>query len=165
MVGCILSMSGRSDEPTPVPTEVPRLWTPREANERISDLGELLPQLKVWAGRLRQVRAELARLADFWGEELLATDHVDHEQKSRLEREDANLSSRLEEAVGALRSEGIEVKDLSTGLVDFYALEGGEVVLLCWRVGETEVGYFHTLTGGFAGRRPLPSRSISPAPD
>jgi hypothetical protein len=28
-------------------------------------------------------------------------------------------------------------------------------VCLCWRFGETEVGFFHDLDAGFAGRRPI----------
>jgi hypothetical protein len=51
---------------------------------------------------------------------------------------------------------GAEVKDLELGLVDFPAEREGETVLLCWRVGEEEIGYWHGLEEGFAGRRPLP---------
>ena len=51
---------------------------------------------------------------------------------------------------------GAEVKDLELGLVDFPAEREGETVLLCWRVGEDEIGYWHGLDEGFAGRRPLP---------
>ena len=51
---------------------------------------------------------------------------------------------------------GVLVKDLDRGLVDFPALRGEEEVLLCWEVGEDEVGYWHGLEEGFAGRRPLP---------
>jgi len=51
---------------------------------------------------------------------------------------------------------GVEVKDLDEGLVDFPALRRGETVLLCWRLGEDDVGYWHTVQEGFAGRRPLP---------
>jgi len=45
------------------------------------------------------------------------------------------------------------VKDLDAGLVDFPAVRGGERVLLCWRVGEDEVAWWHGLEDGFAGRR------------
>jgi hypothetical protein len=29
-------------------------------------------------------------------------------------------------------------------------------VLLCWKLGEDEIRYWHTLEDGFAGRRELP---------
>jgi Uncharacterized conserved protein len=35
------------------------------------------------------------------------------------------------------------------------AVRDGEPVLLCWRVGEEQVGYWHGLEDGFAGRRPI----------
>ncbi len=57
--------------------------------------------------------------------------------------------------VEELTALGVQVKDLDTGLVDFPALRGGEEVLLCWQLGEDEIGWWHTLDGGFAGRRPL----------
>ncbi len=140
------------------PSEPPRLWTVDEANARLPALRELLPRLRAWAGRLGEVHGELARLSRFWGSELGARDHPDHGLNGRLEAEWRNLTRRLDESIGALRTEGIEVKQLESGLVDFYGLVDGELVLLCWRTDEAEVAYFHTLESGFAGRRPLPSR-------
>ncbi|HYY63472.1 MAG TPA: DUF2203 domain-containing protein [Gaiellaceae bacterium] len=58
--------------------------------------------------------------------------------------------------VEELQELGVLVKDLDEGLVDFPALRGDEEVLLCWRLGEDEVAFWHSLEGGFAGRRPLP---------
>lgn len=153
------------EEPPVVPPSErrppPRIWTVDEANARLPDLRELLPRLRGWAARLGEVHAELGRLARFWGDELGSRDHPDHGLSGRLEAEARNLARRLDEAVGALRAEGIEVKHLESGLVDFYALIDGELVLLCWRTDEPEVGYYHTLEGGFAGRRPLPARRRS----
>ncbi len=148
-------MGGRTD---PASEEPPRLWTPEEADRKLPELADLLARLQGWAHRLAEVHAELARLGSFWGAELGSSDHPDHELAGRLDRERTNLSQRLREALASLSAEGIEVKDLSSGLVDFYAIEDGELVLLCWRAGEPEVGYYHTLTGGFNGRRALPSR-------
>ncbi len=138
-----------------------RFWTVDEANARLEGLRELLPRLRGWAVRLTEVHTELGRLRKFWGDELEARDHVDHPLRERLEAEWKNLTRRLDEAIEALRGEGIEVKELEHGLVDFFALLDGEVVFLCWRSDEVEVGFYHTLTGGFAGRRPLPGRRTS----
>jgi hypothetical protein len=49
-----------------------------------------------------------------------------------------------------------EVKDLDEGLIDFPALRRGETVLLCWKLGEDRIRYWHTVEDGFAGRRLLP---------
>jgi len=144
-------------------TDPPHLWTVDEANARLPALGELLPRLRGWVSRLGEVHTEVERLGEFWGPEVDSLDHVDHEIKLRLDTEWKNLTRRLEESLAALRSEGIEVKNLETGLLDFYALHDGEVVFLCWQYGEEEVGFYHTLTGGFANRRPLAGRG-RPAP-
>ena len=62
----------------------------------------------------------------------------------------------LARIVDELDALGIQVKDIDTGLVDFPAVRRGETVLLCWKLGEDEVAWWHTLEDGFAGRRPLP---------
>jgi hypothetical protein len=141
------------------PSEVnpSRLWTVEEANARIGPLEELLPRLRAWKVRLDEVHAELHRLKEFWGKEIDAPDQADHERKSQLDAEWANLSQRLGEAVDSLQREAIELKDVDSGLVDFYGYIGGEVVYLCWLRGEPEIGHYHTLTGGFRTRRPLPT--------
>jgi|SRR5271157_956549 len=152
------------DDPPPVGP--PRLWTVAEANARLSELEELLPRLQGWVTRLAEVHEERERLATFWGAEADAEDQPDHELKSRLDHEWKHLSRRLDEAVGSLRDEGIEVKELGTGLVDFYSMQEGELVFLCWQRGEPSVGFFHTLTGGFSSRRPIAgaSRTASARP-
>jgi hypothetical protein len=137
-----------------------------EANAKLPELEELLPRLRGWVVRLAEVEEERTRLTQFWGAEADAEDQPDHELKARLDAEWKHLSRRLEEAVSALHAEGIEVKDLGTGLVDFYAMEEGEVVFFCWQRGEPEVGFFHTLTGGYRTRRPISGlrRAASPRP-
>jgi hypothetical protein len=158
----------KSDATDPTPDDLPdppRLWTAHEANGRIAGLEELLPRLRGWVVRLREVHEQTHRLAGFWGKDVDAPDHVDHALKQRLDAEWQNLTRRLEEAVAGLRKEGIEVKDLESGLVDFYGLEESEVVFLCWQRGETEVGFYHPLSGGFRDRRPITAPARRPAPN
>ncbi|MCS6816138.1 MAG: DUF2203 domain-containing protein [Blastocatellia bacterium] len=62
----------------------------------------------------------------------------------------------LSQIVARLHREGILVKGLEDGLVDFpHRRPDGEEVYLCWRVGEPRLAYWHPLDTGFAGRRPL----------
>jgi len=68
-----------------------------------------------------------------------------------VEREARSLAR----AVDAIAEHGAEVKDVDEGLIDFPALHGGETVLLCWRLGEDEIRYWHRIEDGFAGRRPV----------
>jgi hypothetical protein len=64
-------------------------------------------------------------------------------------------TDELERCIEELTALGVQVKDLDTGLIDFPSFPDGEEVLLCWQLGEDEIGWWHTLDGGFAGRQPL----------
>jgi hypothetical protein len=74
------------------------------------------------------------------------------EAAAHVDREARELARIVDELVEL----GVQVKDLDEGLVDFPALRRGETVLLCWKLGEDEIRYWHTVEDGFAGRRPLP---------
>jgi hypothetical protein len=57
-----------------------------------------------------------------------------------------------------IRDSGIQIKDLSVGLVDFPHFLNGDPeneVFLCWRFGEDTIEYWHGIENGFAGRRKL----------
>jgi hypothetical protein len=50
---------------------------------------------------------------------------------------------------------GAQIKSLEEGLLDFPSRRDGELVLLCWKLGEGEIEYWHGVDEGFAGRKPL----------
>jgi hypothetical protein len=50
---------------------------------------------------------------------------------------------------------GIILRDLSSGLLDFPAQKGDTEYLLCWRLADKDIEYWHLPTDGFRGRRPL----------
>jgi hypothetical protein len=64
----------------------------------------------------------------------------------------------LHEELRELGSHGCQIKDLRGGVVDFPALYDGREVFLCWRLGESEVSYWHEQDAGFRGRQPILSR-------
>ena len=68
-----------------------------------------------------------------------------------VEREARSLARTVDE----IAEHGAEVKDIDKGLIDFPALHRGETVLLCWKLGEDEIRYWHPVEDGFAGRRPV----------
>ena len=60
----------------------------------------------------------------------------------------------LVEIVKSLDERGIVVKGIGEGLIDFPHLrENGEEVYLCWKVGEDDILYWHTIAEGYAGRK------------
>ena len=50
---------------------------------------------------------------------------------------------------------GCVVKDLNLGLVDFYSKHRSKEIFLCWRIGEEHIRYWHEVSGGYSGRRPI----------
>lgn len=152
-------------EPSPVPFAPRRVWTVDGANARLDSLRALLPGLREKVERLRRVHEEIHRLAGFWGSEIDAPDMPDRAHKDRLDAEWRQLTREIEGEVRSLRDDGIEVKDLDRGLVDFYGRVEGELAFLCWRLGEEQVVYYHSLTGGFRSRRAIPGRAVHAAAD
>jgi hypothetical protein len=73
-----------------------------------------------------------------------------------LEAEVVRHAEGVARCIRRLHALGAQVKDVDSGLIDFPALREGEVVLLCWRLGEDEIAWWHRIEDGFAGRRPLP---------
>lgn len=131
----------------------PRYFTPEEANEALESVRPLTEELVRHHRALAAARERRAAFAE------RIAGNGGGIQPSELgaateELEDtAAAVARCLEEIAAL---GGQVKDLDEGLVDFAALRGDEEVLLCWKLGEEEVGHWHGAEEGFAGRRPLP---------
>jgi hypothetical protein len=65
-------------------------------------------------------------------------------------------SAELQAAVDELTREGILLRDVDNGLVDFPARSpSGRPYWLCWLVDEPAVAWWHWPETGFAGRRPI----------
>ena len=71
--------------------------------------------------------------------------------RARLDTSAAALKDALEkiEQAGAL------VKDLDIGLIDFLSRFRDRDVCLCWKLGESGIGFWHTVDEGFQGRKPI----------
>lgn len=131
----------------------------------LDDANALVPELAVVAGRLRDQRDELAGLRDAYRdregvvvEDMIAgapqADEDDPELR-RLRLRMRGIVDQMQADVAWLVDRSIELRDISTGLLDFPALASGRQVWLCWRLGERGVGFWHAVDEGFAGRRPL----------
>lgn len=76
--------------------------------------------------------------------------------RDRLEME--GHLQRVKESIAEIDAIGVQVKDIESGLLDFPCRIDDQVVLLCWRMGETSIEHWHTIEDGFKGRRPLDER-------
>jgi hypothetical protein len=72
-----------------------------------------------------------------------------------LEREAQTIARDLDAFQRELEALDIQLKDRRIGLVDFPTELDGRRVLLCWRLGEPAVQYWHDEDAGYTGRQPL----------
>lgn len=110
---------------------------------QIVELAHLLPELQ------DQARIQAYRSARANGD-ATARDELELSQSALR---DAELS--LQRALVELEGLGVELKDPQQGLIDFLSYRDGELVELCWHVGEETVAHWHRIGEGFAGRKPL----------
>jgi hypothetical protein len=61
----------------------------------------------------------------------------------------------LQSTLRELQEMEIVLRDLDRGLVDFPSVRDDREVYLCWEEGEEEVGFWHELDAGHAGRQRL----------
>lgn len=76
--------------------------------------------------------------------------------RRKAERERA--VQRAKDAVAEIHATGVQVKDIDIGLLDFPCRVEGEILLLCWKLGETKITHWHSTEEGFAGRKPIDER-------
>jgi len=135
-------------------TATQRVFTISEVNALIPALSSLVQDQLREQSEIEHGLAELMRLT---GEppRSLEPSQTDSAELLRLKRDLKSRISRYETGWQRVQKWGGVIKDPQTGLVDFYGRVDGKLVWLCWRYGEDTLGYYHELTSGYSGRRPL----------
>lgn len=77
---------------------------------------------------------------------------------ARRKAERTKAEQRAKDALAEIDSIGVQVKDLNIGLLDFPCEVEGQIILLCWKLGEKAITHWHGLQEGFAGRKPIDQR-------
>ena len=136
------------------------------ANEMIPELRTILETLRDERSQLIALRDEFARrtaLETAPGDasvERTADDAAARTSESAAERRRLRLRmqgviDQMQAGVARIDELGVTLREIETGLVDFPALVNGRQVWLCWRLGEGDVEWWHELSDGIGGRRPL----------
>jgi hypothetical protein len=132
---------------------VTRVYTPELANRSLPlvrrIVEDIVAQFARWQTRVREF--ELVSASNSMSDP--------DPRAEELEREVATLAAELEHFHQELTDLGVEFKDYSLGLVDFPAEFDGRSILLCWRLGEPTVAFWHELEAGYGGRQPLMPRA------
>jgi hypothetical protein len=133
-----------------------RSFTLDEAQTLLPILESLLKQAINGKKLIEEVDAELQETAHrvFLNGGMLV--NVVHLARRKAERERA--IQRIKDAVAEIDATGVQVKDLDIGLLDFPCTVEGEVILLCWKLGEEKITHWHGASEGFAGRKPIDDR-------
>jgi hypothetical protein len=133
----------QSAMPKPViPSRPRRRFTVEQANKA-------LPLVSRIARDIMRAHTAVMELQEKLTEGLTAKQQQSVQQE--LEQQSDKLASYLDE----LQDIGCECKDYTRGLIDFIGRHQGREVCLCWMPGEAQIGFWHELTAGFAGRQPI----------
>jgi hypothetical protein len=129
-----------------------KYFTAAEANAALPLVRAIVRDITALFRELRDRHERLSRLRQSQGG---ALGDAYQEELQLIQDEFERGQAKMEEYVAELRNLGVELKDPETGLLDFPCRMQGREVYLCWRYGEPEVGYWHELDAGFAGRQKL----------
>src|SRR5580700_8154580 len=133
-----------------------RTFTLDEAQSLVPVLESLLRTAIAGKKLMEEVEAEMQALAHRIF--LNGGTHVDVVPLARRKAERAKAEQRAKDALAEIDSIGVQVKDLEIGLLDFPCEVEGQIVLLCWKMGEHSITHWHGTNEGFAGRKPIDAR-------
>ena len=132
---------------------MPRRFTLPEAQSLIPRLDGLLRravEVKAKYQEADQVIQAMSQRVQMMGGMIVDRDRAVDASNRRSE-----LATELRSIVEEVQEFGCVVKDLDTGLIDFPTLLRGEEVYLCWKLGETSIGFWHGVNEGFRGRKSI----------
>jgi hypothetical protein len=130
-----------------------RTYTVEEANQELPRVRRIVAQIAELSALLPELEDQ-ARVAEYDSKrERSGNGERDRHQQAR----DAVSGAELEllKAVAQLNGMGIQLKGPLEGLIDFPSYREGELVELCWKLGEEKVEHWHRVGEGYAGRKKL----------
>ena len=132
----------------------PRYFTVDQANR-------LLPEITPLLEALRESQRTLAAYQTTQEElkvKARSNGHNHSEEIAEMARSIQIATKQASDLVSQITAMGIQVKDIEMGLVDFPTIHDGRRVLLCWKLGETAVDYWHEVNTGYGSRQPIQDR-------
>jgi len=137
-----------------------KVFTVEEADKTLPLVRAIVGDIVREYGAVEELRKRLASVTrdrrrpsnDVYTEEIA-------QSQAEMERGEARLGGLIDE----LTALGIELKGPEDGLCDFPSVRDGRPIYLCWRLGEPQVGHWHELDAGVAGRQPLAAPANKPS--
>jgi hypothetical protein len=122
---------------------VSRLYTVAEANRTLPYVRTIVAEIRE---RYRSIQEKGRR-----------HQAVASQERETLKAEIRAEAERIHSCMEELEEIGAELKDYEMGLIDFPAELEGRRILLCWKYGEEDVGFWHEEREGYRGRQPVPA--------
>ena len=133
--------------------QMPRFFSVFEAERLLPEVEGLLRSLLQLKDDYQRTQTELHR---FLQQISVAGGMIPPRDKISQLRNRKDAAARgLQTSLEKLEEIGCLLKDIDTGLVDFPTLYHGKEVYLCWKLGETNIAYWHRVEDGFPGRQPI----------
>lgn len=132
-----------------------KVFTIDEANSMIPLLEGIFDAISALNTKVKLVSKDIDNLVAIWGNEIFEKENVDNNYYKEKTKQREQLIRDLASEVRKIQDAGAIVKDIDLGLVDFHYDNYGELVFLCWKVGEKEISYWHPVTQGYRNRRSI----------
>ncbi|MBC7996940.1 MAG: DUF2203 domain-containing protein [Leptolyngbya sp.] len=113
------------------------------ATQECEDAEEVLSTVRATSGEV----AEMAPLRAARKRYESAIDKLTSAKKEYLQT--------FEKWMNEITKDGVILRDIRSGLLDFPAKKGEVDYYLCWRLGERDINFWHLENDGYQGRRPL----------
>src|SRR5258708_31132829 len=123
-----------------------RTYRLHEANQALPEVRRLVGQIVELSGQLDELTDQV-RIAEY----LMRREGGTSSDADRFEESSAALRAAEDDLLAAMRTltgMGVSLKDPRIGLVDFPSYRDGELVELCWQLGEDRVTHWHRIGEG-----------------
>ena len=117
----------------------------------LAEARAMLPKITEWLNDLFRLQIEHDKLSKRVSNLVSTQSDVGGESVNNSHKVLFAMQSIYE----AFKKHEIQLKDVERGLIDFPSRRGTREVFLCWQKGEEDIGHWHELDAGFAGREPL----------
>jgi len=132
-----------------------KFFTVESANSLIPYLEKVVLRLRELKSRILQKQVQIDTVLIVGG----VTDPTQYAASGSSVQKDVEELNVLVEEYKAIVQEvmdlGCQIKDPDIGLFDFYHILNDEIVNLCWKSGESEIKFYHSIDSGFSAREPL----------
>jgi len=120
----------------------------------VDEANNILPQIKLLVEEIVEKRTKLYDAIDKF-ENMEDKGNEDILEKMYLKSSIKEFNKEINELIEIIESFGAVVKGLDPFLIDFPSEHLGNPILLCWKEGEDKIEFWHDLSSGFMGRKPI----------